>query len=124
MENNYLQIRKENFFTKIINFIRKKIQGNKEQSNNEVISCENNNTMDTQKNDFINSLRVVPEVPDELDMLREDFEKGIIDIDDLTDEQVEQLNDLYDKLIPTYEQELENQKKVYEIIKNKKTEVD
>jgi len=92
------------------------MKGTKEQNNNEINRNENNN-IDTKKNDFINSLRVVPEVTDELNMLREDFEKGTIDIDDLTDEQVEKLNDLYDKLIPTYEQDLENQKRLYEMLK-------
>ena len=92
------------------------MKGTKEQNNNEINRNENNN-IDTKKNDFINSLRVAPEVTDELNMLREDFEKGTIDIDDLTDEQVEKLNDLYDKLIPTYEQDLENQKRLYEMLK-------
>jgi len=116
MKNNYLQVRKVNIFAKIINYIRRKMKGTKEQNNNEINRNENNN-IDTKKNDFINSLRVVPEVTDELNMLREDFEKGTIDIDDLTDEQVEKLNDLYDKLIPTYEQDLENQKRLYEMLK-------
>lgn len=116
MKNNYLQVRKVNIFAKIINYIRRKMKGTKEQNNNEINRNENNN-IDTKKNDFINSLRVAPEVTDELNMLREDFEKGTIDIDDLTDEQVEKLNDLYDKLIPTYEQDLENQKRLYEMLK-------
>ena len=116
MKNNYLQVRKVNIFAKIINYIRRKMKGTKEQNNNEINRNENNN-IDTKKNDFINSLRVVPEVTDELNMLREDFEKGTIDIDDLTDEQAENLNDLYDKLIPTYEQDLENQKRLYEMLK-------
>ncbi len=123
MGNNYLQVRKENIFKKIINYIRRKVQGTKEQSNNEINSNENSN-IDTKKNDFINSLRVTPEVPDELKMLREDFEKGLVDIDDLADEQVEKLNDLYDKLIPTYEQELENEKRVYEFFKTRQVQSD
>ena len=91
MKNDYLIERKENFFTKVANFIRNlfKKNGSEEDTTSGAI------TSDTQNNDFMDYIKVEKDSNEKLLNLQKSFEIGEVLIDELSDNELVLLKDLY-----------------------------
>lgn len=94
-EQALIKIKRESFWSKIIKFFRKSKQGNN-------ISIQTNNTeskIDTQKEEFIEYVTKIQNEETQLINLQKRYREGEIKEEDLTEEQVKKLCDLYDKQI-------------------------
>ena len=114
MENKYLQVRKENIFTRFINFFRKVFY--KEQIN---IEDTINNRTDNTKNNFLYEIKIEHEEDPNLINLQEQFENKEIDLASMSDEEVHNLNQLYKRQIEELKKKLENKKTEINIVKNR-----
>lgn len=114
IENNKaLQIRKENFFKKILISIRNLFKA-KEQKIEEI---EEKIIIDKKEN-FMDEIKIQKEDPKVLEFQRR-FENGEIDINDVSTEEIDKLNLLYDRQLEELENELEVKKKELNAMKNK-----
>lgn len=115
MENKYLQVRKENFFTKFINFFRKILY--KEETIEQDIIIDNK-AADNKKS-FINSIKLEHEEDPVLLNLQKEFENEEIELASLSDQEIEDLNLLYKRQIEELKKKLDNKKTELNIIKNR-----
>ena len=107
MKNKSLQVRKENIFTKFMDFVKKifKKKETKENTKQEPIV----NTTEENKSDFFEKYRVHQE-NSELLNLQNQFEKGEIDLCTMSNEEVRELNLLYKRQILDLNARLNNKK--------------
>ena len=106
-DNKSLIVIKENFFTRIINKIKKIFRRNKGKNIIENTMIEEkvmNDLRDNKKNEFFNSIKVQSDSG--IIYLKIKLENNEIRAIDLTDEQIDQLQKIYDKEI------LEKQNKI------------
>lgn len=107
-DNTALIVKKENIFQKIINKIKNRLYKNKEKVNKEQIIIPK--SIEESKKEFINNIKVT--IDTEINMLKIKLDNGEIKAIDLTDEQIEKLQRIYDE-------EIENKKnKIQKMIKN------
>ena len=114
MEVKYLQVRKENIFTKFINFFRKMLY--KQPTNIEQPDITNEDI--NKKTDFLNSIKIEQDDPYIID-LQNKFENKEIELSSLSDEEVHNLNLLYKKQIHDLKRKLEEKKTEINIIENR-----
>ena len=107
MENKYLQIRKENIFTKFVKFI-KGIFGKRviEEVKYEEEIAQKQKTKTT----FIEELKIEQPVDTELIKLQKQFENNEIDLKQMSNEQINKLNKLYKKQISELKEKLQSRK--------------
>ena len=107
MKNKSLQVRKENIFTKFMDFVKKifKKKETKENTKQEPIV----NTTEENKSDFFEKYRVHQE-NSELLNLQNQFEKGEIDLCTMSNEEVHELNLLHKRQILDLNARLNNKK--------------
>lgn len=106
-DNKSLIMIKENFFTRIINTIKKFFRRNKGKNIIENTMIEEkiiDDLRDNRKNEFFNSIKVQNDLG--IIYLKIKLENNEIRAIDLTDEQIDQLQKIYDKEI------LEKQNKI------------
>lgn len=104
MSNKDLILKKEGFFTKIINKIKCVLKKENKEDNIQKISQkeetsikEYNSENDVKKDEFLDNMKV--EINSELITLKMKLDSGEIKGVDLTDEQIDELQKLYDKEI-------------------------
>lgn len=109
------KIKKETIFDRIkkwfkINFEKKQVEENLNEISNTIITSEK------QKNDFIEKIQINND--DKIILLQKRLKEGMIEISDLTENELEELIDLYEKQI----QEKKDKLRVYreKMKKNKK----
>ncbi len=107
MKNKSLQVRKDNIFTKFIDFVKNlfKKKETKEIAKQEPIV----NTTEENKSDFFEKYRVHPEKPELLN-LQSQFEKNEIDLCMMSDEEIHELNLLYKRQVTELNTKLDNKK--------------
>lgn len=109
-DNTSLIVKKENIFQKIIKNIKNKVFKNKENVKKEPIIVVPK-SIEESKSEFINNIKVT--IDTEINMLKIKLENGEIKAIDLTDEQIDKLQEIYDK-------EIEKKKmKLSELLSNK-----
>ncbi len=94
-DKSLVKVKKNNIWNKIRNFFKK------EKIENNIISIETNNKTknDIQKEKFIEYVKNIENEETKLMKLQERYRSGEIKEEDLTEEQVKKLCDLYDKQI-------------------------
>ena len=108
MDNNSIIVKEENFFKKMINKIKNAFSKNKEVNN----AQEEDNTENTKKKSFFGRLKA--DVDPEIYELKMKLDRGEAKAIELTDEQIEKLQVIYNKEIE------EKMKKLDRLRKNKK----
>lgn len=107
-DNTALIVKKENIFQKIINKIKNRLYKNKEKINKEQIIIPK--SIEELKKEFINNIKVT--IDTKINTLKIKLDNGEIKAIDLTDEQIEKLQRIYDE-------EIEDKKnKLQKMIKN------
>ena len=113
--NEYVKEKKEGFFSRMFNFIKRLFKPVEalpapDVLTDEITDTENNN-IDTISNEtFINELKVEPKVENpELLELQEKFESNQIELTELSDEDLSNLNDLYQRQIDDLRLKLDGQ---------------
>lgn len=94
-DNTALIVKKENIFQKIINKIRNRLYKNKEIYNEKQIIIPK--SIEESKKEFINNIKVT--IDTEINMLKIKLDNGEIKAIDLTDEQIDKLQRIYDEEI-------------------------
>ena len=116
MENKYLQVRKENIFTKCINFIKgifiKKVE---KEIPAKIETIENRNV----KSDYLNDIKIYKEENKELLDLQSKYENKEIDLGVMSDEEIHELNLLYKRQISDLKKNLEDKKTQLSIMKHR-----
>ena len=112
-ENKYLQVRKENVFSRLFSFIKNLFKTNQETRVG-IIKIENKNT----KNKFIEEIRINKKADPELMKLQEKFENRKINLAVMSDEEVHSLHLLYKRQISDLKKKLENKETDLNIIKH------
>lgn len=98
----------ENIFARFINFI-KKIIGKKEIK--QIPSKTETTTNEKQKTDFLDELKLYKEEEDvNLLKLQNQYEKNEIDLSSMTDEQIHDLNLLYNRQVAELKKKLNDKK--------------
>ena len=94
-EKSLMIIEEKNIFSRIIHFLKNLFH----HKNDDIISIENTSDENSKesKNEFLNTIKIV--VDEELEKLKDKIEAGKIIIEDLTEEQIDRLQILYDKQI-------------------------
>lgn len=126
MKNDYLIEKKENIFTKILNFFKRLFKGensNKSINENSLDNLSDIISNNIEKNDyaykaerseeeseFLNYLRIDKKEDPDLLELQERFENKEILMSELSDEELIKLNDLYNRQINNMKRELENKR--------------
>lgn len=107
MKNKSLQVRKENVFTKFIDFVKKlfKKRETKEINKQEPIV----DTTEENISDFFEKYRVHQEKPELLNT-QSQFERNEIDLCTMSDEEIHELNLLYKRQVATLNTKLDNKK--------------
>lgn len=114
IENNKsLQIRKGNFFKKIIQYIKSLFKSN-EQKIEEIDEKAASN----KKESFANEIKFQREDPMLLEFQRK-FENGEIDLEDISHEKIQELNLLYDRQLVELENELAVKRTELNVMKKK-----
>lgn len=103
-EKNLIEKKESSFFGKIKSFFRN-LFGKKNNENNTVAETENNNVK--VNNDFREHIKIIEDDDTKLLELQRKYRNGEIGEDDLTDEQIDDLCDLYDKQIAELEKAIE-----------------
>ena len=116
MENKYLQVRRENIFTRFINFI-KGIFGYKAKEETS-IQVEKVETKDL-KSDFLNNIRINKQENEELISLQSKYENGEIKLSTLSDEEIDELDLLYKRQVGDLKKKLDDRKTQLNIIKHR-----
>lgn len=111
MNNNLPVIKEESvFFTKIKMFFKTIFKLNNNAPNYN-LAVEQGGYMNIKNNDFSQSLRVEENLEEkELLKLQEKFENGLVTEEELTEEQVDKLEQLYNKQIEKLNQDFLNYK--------------
>lgn len=94
-DNTSLILKKENIFKKIIRNIKNKLFKNKENIKKESIIVPK--SIEESKKEFISNIKVT--IDTEINMLKIKLDNGEIKAIDLTDEQIDKLQEIYDKEI-------------------------
>lgn len=94
-DNTALIVKKENIFQKIINKIKNRLYKNKEIYNEKQIIIPK--SIEESKKEFINNIKVT--IDTEINMLKIKLDNGEIKAIDLTDEQIDKLQRIYDEEI-------------------------
>ena len=113
-ENKSLIIVKESFFKKFINKIRNFFKGNTKEEIYEESIIENKKITpiqgrDNRKSEFLDKIKV-QEVNSGIIALKIQLENGEVKAVDLTDEQIDELQEIYDKEIEEKEAKLKRLK--------------
>ena len=112
MKSNKLISYKENIFTKISNFFKKIFLKNKNVDQEENIDNSSNNKQDEEKESFLKNIIVIQdEEQKRIQEIKAKYDNEEIDEDDISDEDM-------DKLIEMYEKETEELNRNTEIRKN------
>lgn len=116
MENKYLQVRKENIFTKFVNFIRG-IFGKK-------IELEVPKQIETPerqgiKSNFFDDIRVNKEENKELIDLQSKYENNEINLAMLSDKEIDELDLLYKRQVTDLKKKLDDRKTQLNIMKHR-----
>lgn len=115
MENKFLQVKKDNIFTKFINFFKKILYKSQSNISEQVMDIE----LEDTRNNFLDEIKLQHEENPNLINLQQRFENKEIELSSLTDEEVHNLNLLYKRQIENLEKVLENSKTELNIIKNR-----
>ena len=113
MENKYLQVRKENIFTKFINFFRKAFYREQNIEQDIILDMEDN------RKDFLNEIKLEHEEDPNLINLQKQFENREIELSSMSAEEVHNLNLLYKRQIEELKKKLDNKKTELNMIKNR-----
>lgn len=116
MENKYLQIKKENIFSKFVNFI-KGIFGMKVEQ--EIPSPKEIIEKKEIKSTFLDELKIERQEDPELIKLQNQFENKEIDLCVISDEEIKSLNSLYKRQISDLKEKLDDKKTQLAIIKSR-----
>lgn len=116
MKSKYLQVRKENIFTRFVNFI-KKIFGKKveQELSTQAKTPENKNV----KSNFFDEIRINKEEDKELIELQNKYENNELDLAVLSDEEIDELNSLYKRQVSDLKKKLDDKKTELAIMKKK-----
>lgn len=101
-DNTALIVKKKNIFQKIISKIKNRLYKNKEKINKEQIIIPK--SIEESKKEFINNIKVT--IDTEINMLKIKLDNGEIKAIDLTDEQIDKLQKIYDEEIEKKKVEL------------------
>lgn len=117
-EKNLVESKNENgFFTKLKNFFRNLFSKNTEKSLNYDVAENNKVEIDgSKKSEFVDSIKVdnTVEADEEVLELQRKLRANEITMNDLTEEQVDKLIDLYDKQIAIKKAKIEDLKRKIE----------
>lgn len=116
MENKYLQVRKENIFTRFVNFIRG-IFGKKvvQEVPTQVEKIENNDI----KSNFFDDIKIEKEENKELIELQTKYENNEINLAMLSDKEIDELDLLYKRQVTELKKKLEDRRTLLNIIKHR-----
>lgn len=117
MEKKYLQVRKENILTKIVNFIKRKFF--KSRKNQIIQESEQVNKKENPQSDFIDRVRIYKVEKSELLQLQRKFENNEIDFSGMSDKEVHELNSLYERQVSDLQKKLDDKKTEMGIIKSR-----
>ena len=114
-ENKELIVKKEGFFSKIINkfkalFKKHDAQEIKSVDNKSVINEDNEEKNENKREEFFNNIKI--EGNSDILSLKVKLENGEIKSIDLTDEQIDQLQSIYDKEIEEKKEKIKRLKSV------------
>ena len=116
MENKYLQVRKENIFTRFVNFIRgifgKKIE---QEVSVQVETIENKDV----KSNFFDDIRIDKEENKELIDLQTKYENNEINLSMLSDKEIDELDSLYKRQVTDLKKKLDDRKTQLNIMKHR-----
>lgn len=116
MEVKYLKVvKKENIFTKVINFFRIALYKKHQKVEESVVINTNINS----KNNFLNKIKLEHEEDAELLRLQKQYENKEIELSSLSEEEIDKLNSLYKRQIEDLNKKLDNQKTELNIVKNR-----
>ena len=110
MDNNSMMVKEENFFKKIVNKIKNIFSKNEELEESQE---KNNNNEFNKKKSFFNKLKV--DVDPEIYELKLKLDRGEAKAIELTDEQIDKLQEIYNREIE------EKMKKLNKLKKKNKT---
>lgn len=116
MENKYLQVRKENIFTRFVNFIRG-IFGKKVEQ--EVSVQEEKIENKDVKSNFFDDIRIDKEENKELIDLQTKYENNEINLLMLSDKEIDELDLLYKRQVNDLKKKLDDRKKQLNIMKHR-----
>lgn len=116
MENKYLQVRKENIFTRFVNFIRG-IFGKKVEQ--EVSVQEEKIENKDVKSNFFDDIRIDKEENKELIDLQTKYENNEINLSMLSDKEIDELDLLYKRQVNDLKKKLDDRKKQLNIMKHR-----
>lgn len=116
MEKKYLQVRKNNFFARWMNFIKQKF--NKKTSGLEEIMEEATSIINKQ-NKFFEEIGACSAEKQELLDLQTEYERGNGELFMLSDEEIHELNLLYKRQVEELAKELEDKRIQLRKIKDK-----
>lgn len=116
-EKNLIEKKEKGIFNKIKSFFKKLF--NNGQDNNQVVSADNN-ILNENDNEFRDYIKMTEDEETKLLELQRKYREGEIAEDDLTDEQIEALSNLYDKQIQELKKSIEiREQKIAEYKKRK-----
>lgn len=100
-EKSLIEINENSIFFKIKNFFSRLFHKNEENKNeiNTIEDAKNDVQSNEKKNKFMDSIRNIEDEETKLLKLQKQFRYGEIKVEELSDEQIKDLGDLYDKQI-------------------------
>ena len=107
---------KKNILTRFINFI-KRIFGNEEPK--QIVEKSEVIAKQEQKSNFFDELRVYKEEDSELLKLQNQYEKNEVDLCVMSNEQIHELNSLYERQISELKKKLNDEKTKLSMMQNK-----
>lgn len=114
MDNKYLQIKKENIFTKFINFIENLFENNKDYESPPQLEMVKRK--ETSSSNFSSELQLNKDDNQTLLNLQKQFENNEIDLNVMSDEEIDALNSLYKKQVSELKKILDNKQTELNII--------
>ena len=119
MENNYLQVRKNNIFQKIVSFLKDLFKFKKDTNNTMNIEKSNDITgISKIKNEFRNEIEIGEHYDKDILELQFKYQQKEIELKDLSDEQIHKLNLLYIKQKKDKLRKIDNLKTEINMIKH------
>lgn len=116
MENKYLQARKQNIFTRFVNFIRGIFWKKVEQ---EVPAQVETTEKKEVKSSFLDDIRIDKEENKELIDLQIKYENNEINLAMLSDKEIEELDLLYKRQVTDLNKKLDDRKTQLNIMKHR-----
>ena len=101
-EKHLINVNKKGIFNKIKIFLMKLFRKSKKDLKEDLSKIDKN----TKKESFVNSIKIEESEEKELLRLQEQYRKGKIKEEDLSNEQIDKLCDLYDRQIENLQKEI------------------